>query len=1516
MSKAVSVFCILLFSLLANSQLVDEVDVMNYEDHPHGWMLRIYGQYVDGTYVFIGDSLVPFPVLYKLSHCDLSVLDVSKKNLWNLHSLNGLTHLFHYVNFSFHTILNSSWGYDPSGTTMEFMHPLALIPNTGISCEIDVSINLNGTILIPTDGVNGACKYDISPSQFEDDIEIIIGFRILKTLFEGDLFQQLDFSKLVSFANTYESAGAFRIPTPSIYTPDISLDAIYHLRPRGLLDLASGFFQCSDPASQSCNPSFVCSWHGVLCTINEPNNGEKSTIVTICMENDEYYPFLGEEIILDGNGLNDVKVLSLSRNKDPPSKIIFTECTLANCFSKLQALSINNIPLTDSYLPSFTSASFSYLFASNCSLSGLNYIPQSILSVDLSYNHFGIQEFRLLWSLPLLRSLNLAGNFLGFSLYDFTLPRSELKTLIYLNLSKTSMYGNFAEIQNSIIWDRLNYNWEVLVLSNNYIFGPISTVFRNSPLFCEGSSTEKTRVLDISSNSFYGTYSSALCSFGLVQMYVNFNPLKCSDALFNEIESDCIHWQPADHNVVDFDVSLFSRTDNLVLGYSSQISASSLYRSHEFALLIDGTLKYLPWVTSKNVTNSSYILMNFWGNNLESSAFSTFNEFLVSAYSYDPSNISSIFLLSIFRGCSDYNNNTGCSAMLMREFVYPINLNFLCSSTETLSPNKECKCSKGYYISNNTNCLLCQEGSYSDEIHSLSCKTCPILTNNRIPIDLNGTLYVRDSLSTCLCMEGYYGTAAKGCKLCPKGAFCPGAEDYPRPQAGYFRFLDDPETFYKCFPSSACVNISDLTVENNCALGYEGPVCNQCSTGFTRVNHTCEKCSNFFVGSFVFFCVFLFIAVLFLIADGAPHSIKFHTIGIVISWLQIISLFLKLPINWPNSVLFVFNLFTLFNLNLDILRFGCVFGSSYWIRYFIWMFLPLIFGGIFFGLHLLHKRLVRKYPQLQALFTISWHELLAFKLSASLSDRRDPFMHSRYLYAFILFISTFYASIASTSTEPFSCISIGNGVYVMTQAPHIQCYSKEWNLFLPVSIIGLLIYLFLLPFSIAFILYRYRNDLYKESFLKHYGCLTFPYRPEFYYGEVLFLMKDAIVIIIIDLSINFNQFKNIQSFFLIIFLFFCLIIQVVFKPFVFPINNYLSFTWISSSMLFMFCGIVFNVSNSSAERVVFSTLLIAYACFSIGVSIYATTQERSYNQFFTEYEKKYNLGNWQIRERQRLKVLSTFPRSGKSVWTQIAYDDFDLVEGFMKDVLDEEDIDMHDAKTGKATMENANPLFSGTKKTLDKIGVAKKVRSESKTKLKVQAPNPLKYLAYIKYELGVENNTLTGVSISDWTVPVALDSSEENVFFKSGNENVDSLLSKLDQVLVGAPILPEVTNLSVGEDYAEAPPPPDIELMTNTDIPFKPSSTTDDTDIVPLPTPLEENDLTDTPRFEISGTALLDNLSSALNETLSGAEPLNEDNSHEVRNIPVMESCVDIDIDDPEADNTKYSLQHQNSFET
>jgi hypothetical protein len=228
-----------------------------------------------------------------------------------------------------------------------------------------------------------------------------------------------------------------------------------------------------------------------------------------------------------------------------------------------------------------------------------------------------------------------------------------------------------------------------------------------------------------------------------------------------------------------------------------------------------------------------------------------------------------------------------------------------------------CECKPGYYYDYEEQlCTACNYGTYKSKVGNDLCNSCGDTRTTRVLGALNESL--------CTCAPGFYKqqTSNGSCLICPRGAVCPGGIEKPIAGNGYYRSDANEELFIKCQIPEACDGNDD------CAKGYEGYLCGDCTSGYYRRGAKCYKCDTFagLVLYFVIVAIIIFLVLLFVISYKPSKSTRFAALRIGWSFIQVTALYAQFELNWPKEIKDIYKWLSFVILDIQITSPECSIG--------------------------------------------------------------------------------------------------------------------------------------------------------------------------------------------------------------------------------------------------------------------------------------------------------------------------------------------------------------------------------------------------------------------------------------------------------------------------------------------------------------------------------------------------------------------------------------------------------------
>jgi hypothetical protein len=159
--------------------------------------------------------------------------------------------------------------------------------------------------------------------------------------------------------------------------------------------------------------------------------------------------------------------------------------------------------------------------------------------------------------------------------------------------------------------------------------------------------------------------------------------------------------------------------------------------------------------------------------------------------------------------------------------------------------------------------------------------------------------------------------------------------------------------------------------------------------------------------------------------------------------------------------------------------------------------------------------------------------------------KAHPSAFDKCISFWLMMAGTFYTFVLSMVLSAFRCYPQEDGSFTLLPSPSHDCYDSEWysNLWIIVLGISFLVYL---PVQVVLILWK-NQKISSNMFFARYGVLVSPYKKQYFYWEVILMMRKLLLICLVDLT---NGLPNTdRSFILVCFLFAEMFLDVFLNPF-------------------------------------------------------------------------------------------------------------------------------------------------------------------------------------------------------------------------------------------------------------------------------------------------------------------------------------------------------------------------------
>jgi hypothetical protein len=470
-------------------------------------------------------------------------------------------------------------------------------------------------------------------------------------------------------------------------------------------------------------------------------------------------------------------------------------------------------------------------------------------------------------------------------------------------------------------------------------------------------------------------------------------------------------------------------------------------------------------------------------------------------------------------------------------------------------------CPPGYYTSSSggSKCSACGSGTFNNQYNQSTCVTC---ADNSSP---------NRNLTECLCDPGYYQydfEVAEGtngiyrplCKECSEGMDCNAIGltwATVLPLKGYMPMINtNPENLAMI----ECINEACAGGTTGCQTGYTGILCAECDTGLgATAGHLCETCKETSVNALRLLGVLgiAVVSTVFMIystittAEAAKSDMS-TILKIGMSFLQFNSLALQMPYQYPPIVdTFLAVQEKPATVANGILSVDCfvkdnpaITVAPLYVKSVAYLLLPFIVclccSATFIGYkckrsthhdvdnYLANPQYKRTRKNLKILSKVD----LPPDSKAAIYVRA----WNNYVTAVIITLFMVHPSIVTQTFAMLNCKTLGAGsddnflVEDMSQ----RCWTSkhvQWVLFVAVPM--LIFYVFGMPLFVLYRLYKNRTELTKTNFaainrnvVQRYHFLFKGYEPEFYYWEIVIMIRKVLLVCI---TVFFSYDIQVQS---------------------------------------------------------------------------------------------------------------------------------------------------------------------------------------------------------------------------------------------------------------------------------------------------------------------------------------------------------------------------------------------------
>ncbi|KAA0147327.1 hypothetical protein FNF31_07613 [Cafeteria roenbergensis] len=296
---------------------------------------------------------------------------------------------------------------------------------------------------------------------------------------------------------------------------------------------------------------------------------------------------------------------------------------------------------------------------------------------------------------------------------------------------------------------------------------------------------------------------------------------------------------------------------------------------------------------------------------------------------------------------------------------------------------------------------------------------------------------------------------------------------------------DECPAFAPCEPKWACLGA------NLCSEGYTSERCSQCVQGkYYRINGECEKCPD--QPWLIFVLFFLAAAVLSFAAwmlNARQVNIAFVAIGV--DYFQVLALFARARVRWPNILKGLFRWLSAFNLNIELAAPECAIPEvTFSLKWFLVMALPVTAAGM-----------------LLSVFGASY----AYKTFIKRVAAKDRSSHAHALVSvFIVMMYVGYLTLTRMTLDVFNCSPTDppDGNLYMSGMTDVVCFESDVHLTLfPFGLVAMVVYVAAYPLLSLLVLRRNKLIVKRDQVCRALAARDPRYKTREYMTEEVWLFR-------------------------------------------------------------------------------------------------------------------------------------------------------------------------------------------------------------------------------------------------------------------------------------------------------------------------------------------------------------------------------------------------------------------------
>eukprot|EP00948_MAST-09A_sp_MAST-9A-sp1_P002394 g2394.t1 len=415
------------------------------------------------------------------------------------------------------------------------------------------------------------------------------------------------------------------------------------------------------------------------------------------------------------------------------------------------------------------------------------------------------------------------------------------------------------------------------------------------------------------------------------------------------------------------------------------------------------------------------------------------------------------------------------------------------------------------------------------------------------------------SLNSTRNMYGYFRVNDSLYEECLVKSNCPGIE------------VDDDKVYFGTESIKVPFNTSMGEILDNgnfscdanktvcCPVGHRGTMCLKCKANYVNQDDKCERCKGLWVQAiYLVACIiFVFVSLVYVIwktiqGHGSPRDVQTGILKIALRQFQTASIVATFPLEWGIHE----NLKHLF----DGISVATELGS-----------------GVFSTDCFVEQNYLSNLIIFACLVVFVYFSLIVFWTIWSFKDATK--LYRRIVMTTVIITLFVQPILGKKLLEIYPCTDeIGDVKYVRADVD-IHCHDSEhMGLLYFISLPGLVLFFFMIPLLIRFIVWRHRADLGDTDIRETYGFLYSHYEGHTYYWESVIILRLMLVVMVSAIWSSRPQAQVILiSIILTIFLYF----HMLYRPYVSDMLDDIEALSLLCSLITLLSGsLLFNDSNA------------------------------------------------------------------------------------------------------------------------------------------------------------------------------------------------------------------------------------------------------------------------------------------------------------------------------------------------